>query len=134
MYARDNVAGASDLQIPAIRDNVIAAATLALGMLADGTRLRLMIRLLDGEQDVTALTEAVGAARPAVSQHLAKLRLAGLVIVRREGRRSIYALADQHVRRLVTEALHAAEHRVSARPEHHRSATGIDQRARVGQV
>ena len=105
---------------------MVAAATLVLGMLADATRLRLMARLLDGEQDVTALTEAVGAARPAVSQHLAKLRLAGLVIVRRDGRRSVYAVADQHVRRLVTEALSTAEHRVSDRPNHDRPrAAGV---------
>jgi DNA-binding transcriptional ArsR family regulator len=122
MYARDNVADASDLQQQPIRDSVIAAATLALSMLADATRLRLMARLLDGEQDVTALTTAVGAARPAVSQHLGKLRLAGLVVTHREGRRSVYAVADQHVRRLVIEALYAAEHRVSDRPRHHQPA------------
>jgi DNA-binding transcriptional ArsR family regulator len=43
--------------------------------MADATRLRVMAVLIDGEQDVTALTAAVGAARPAVSQHLGKLRL-----------------------------------------------------------
>lgn len=88
-------------------------------MLADATRLRLMAQLLGGEHDVTALTDAVGAARPAVSQHLAKLRLTGLVTMRRDGRRAVYALADDHVRRLVTEALYTAEHRVSHRPQHH---------------
>jgi DNA-binding transcriptional ArsR family regulator len=119
MYARDNVADAIELQQQPVRDSVIAAATLALGMLADPTRLRLMARLVDAEQDVTALTQAVGAARPAVSQHLGKLRLAGLVVVRRDGRRSVYSVADQHVRRLVTEALYTAEHRVSDRPSHH---------------
>jgi hypothetical protein len=44
-----------------------------------------------------------------VSQHLAKLRLAGLVTVRREGTFAYYAPADAHVRRLLHEALfHAA--------------------------
>jgi DNA-binding transcriptional ArsR family regulator len=112
MRARDNVA-------------VIEAATTILGMLADPTRLRLMARLRHGEQDVTALTAAVGAARPAVSQHLGKLRLAGLVRVRRDGRRQMYGLADAHVGRLVTEALHTAEHRVSARPAHHDPGTAV---------
>ncbi|MEV6493054.1 metalloregulator ArsR/SmtB family transcription factor [Actinoplanes sp. NPDC051633] len=102
-------------------DDVVDAAVVALGMLADATRLRLMAELLDGERDVTALTSAVGAARPAVSQHLAKLRLSGLVVVRREGRRSVYAVGDEHVRRLVTEALQAAEHMVPGRPAHHAS-------------
>lgn len=119
MHARDNVANASELQERVVRDDVIEAATMLLDMLADATRLRLAARLVDGEQDVTSLTAAVGAARPAVSQHLGKLRLAGVVRVRREGRRQLYALADAHVRRLVTEALYTAEHRLSDRPDHH---------------
>jgi DNA-binding transcriptional ArsR family regulator len=124
MRARDNVADASDLQKQALGDDVIEAATTLLAMLSDATRLRLAARLLDGEQDVTSLTEAVGAARPAVSQHLGKMRLAGVVRVRREGRRQMYVLADTHVQRLVTEALYTAEHRLSDRPAHHRPDTG----------
>ncbi|MEU4245528.1 metalloregulator ArsR/SmtB family transcription factor [Actinoplanes sp. NPDC026619] len=100
-------------------ESVVAAAAVALALLGDVTRLRLAVRLLDGEQDVTTLTEAVGAARPAVSQHLAKLRLAGLVATRRDGRRVLYTLADQHVRKLVAEAIFTAEHRVLDRPDHH---------------
>lgn len=119
MYARDNVAEARDLQQQPVRDSVITAATVALGMLADPTRLRLMAHLLDGEQDVTTLTAAVGAARPAVSQHLGKLRLAGVVMARRDGRRAVYAVAGPHVQRLVVEVLQMAEHQVSDRPAHH---------------
>src|SRR3954467_9995247 len=100
MYARDNVVGAAERQQPVLSDSVVTAATLALSMLADATRLRLMVALLAGEQDVTALTGGGGAARPAVSQPLGRLRLAGLVAVRRDGRRSVYAIADAHVGRL----------------------------------
>jgi DNA-binding transcriptional ArsR family regulator len=125
MYARDNVAGASELQQHTLSDAVVQSATITLGMLADPTRLRLMARLLDGEQDVTALTVAVGAARPAVSQHLGKLRLAGLVTMRRDGRRAVYALSDPHVRRLVAESLYAAEHRVTDRPAHHETGPAV---------
>ncbi|WP_245675310.1 ArsR/SmtB family transcription factor [Micromonospora halophytica] len=89
-----------------------------LRMLADPTRLRLMSLLSEGEYDVTALVAAVGMARPAVSQHLGKLRLAGLVSVRREGRRALYQARGGHVRRLVTEVLHAASHQVTGAPEH----------------
>lgn len=87
-------------------------------MLGDGTRLRLMALLAEGEHDVTALVAAVGAARPAVSQHLGRLRLAGLVTVRREGRRALYTARGGHVRRLVAEVIHAASHRVAGIPEH----------------
>ena len=119
MYARDNAATANDLQQRPVGDTVIAAATVALSMLADPTRLRLMTELYFGEQDVSTLTTTVGAARPAVSQHLAKLRLSGLVTMRRDGRRAVYAIASEHVRRLVAEAVFMAEHHVSDRPSHH---------------
>ncbi|MCU1676508.1 MAG: transcriptional regulator, ArsR family, partial [Frankiales bacterium] len=52
----------------------------------------------------------VGTSPTVVSQHLAKLRLAGLVKGRREGTFVYYSAADVHVRRLLTEALFHAEH------------------------
>jgi DNA-binding transcriptional ArsR family regulator len=94
------------------------AAVTALRMLADGTRLRLMWLLRDGEHDVSSLAAAVGAARPAVSQHLGKLLLAGLVSTRRDGRRALYTARGGHVRRLVTEILFAADHQLSGEPDH----------------
>ncbi|MEO3778161.1 metalloregulator ArsR/SmtB family transcription factor [Micromonospora sp. B11E3] len=118
MYARDNPAGANDLQQRLPADSQVEAASEMLRMLADGTRLRLMWLLVDGEHDVTALVAALGVARPAVSQHLGKLRLAGLVGVRREGRRALYRARGGHVRRLVTEVLYAASHQVTGTPEH----------------
>ena len=56
-----------------------------------------------------ARSELVGAAPTAVSQHLAKLRLAGLVEGRREGT-FIYYTAGESVRALLTEALRPTEH------------------------
>lgn len=117
MYARDNPAAAGPWQEPPTGAQVEAAAT-ALRMLADPTRLRLMWHLCGGEYDVAALTAAVGAARPAVSQHLAKLRLAGLVTMRRDGRRAIYTARGGHVRRLVAEVLYAADHHLTGVPDH----------------
>jgi DNA-binding transcriptional ArsR family regulator len=117
MYARDNAAGANDGQQPPT-DAQVEVAVTALRMLADPTRLRLLWLLRDGEHDVGSLAAAVGAARPSVSQHLAKLLLAGLVSMRREGRRALYQARGGHVRRLVTEALHAANHQVTGAAEH----------------
>ncbi|MDQ3526365.1 MAG: hypothetical protein M3424_00400, partial [Actinomycetota bacterium] len=45
-----------------------------------------------------------------VSQHLAKLRLAGLVTSRRDGTFVYYSAADGHVHRLLAEALSHGEH------------------------
>ncbi|MBF6194021.1 metalloregulator ArsR/SmtB family transcription factor [Nocardia implantans] len=94
------------------------AATGAFRMLSDPTRLHILWILADGEADVTALTEAVGASRTAVSQHLAKLRFTGLVDTRREGRRIIYRVRDGHLTRLVREGLNLADHIVTGEPPH----------------
>ena len=59
-----------------------------LKLLGDETRLRVIWALLEGEHSVNELAELVSAQPAAVSQHLAKLRLARLVRSRREGRGS----------------------------------------------
>ncbi|MGW5317412.1 ArsR/SmtB family transcription factor [Nocardia thailandica] len=94
------------------------AATSAFRMLADPTRLHLLWRLTEGEADVTALTEACGASRTAVSQHLAKLRFTGMVETRRDGRRIVYRIRDGHLTRLVREGLNLADHLVTGERPH----------------
>src|SRR6478672_13808439 len=79
-------------------------------MLADPTRIKLLWALLQGESSVTCLAELVGATPTSVSQHLAKLRLAGLVRGRREGTFIYYTTANTHVHALLAEALSHAEH------------------------
>jgi DNA-binding transcriptional ArsR family regulator len=59
---------------------------------------------------VAGLAELAGAAPTAVSQHLAKLRLAGLVKGRREGTFIYYSTANNHVRGLLSQALFHADH------------------------
>jgi DNA-binding transcriptional ArsR family regulator len=118
MYARDNAATASPVQQPLPDEELVEAAATALRMLADPTRLRLMWLLVQAEHDVNGLAAAVGAARPAVSQHLAKLKLAGLVRVRRDGRHAWYSARGGHVRRLVAEVLSAAEHHITGAADH----------------
>jgi DNA-binding transcriptional ArsR family regulator len=64
------------------------------GLLASTMRLHIVWLLADGDMDVGALAEAVGGSLQAVSQQLAKLKLAGLVRSRREGRRQVYVVDD----------------------------------------
>ncbi|MFD9355767.1 ArsR/SmtB family transcription factor [Streptomyces sp. NPDC060031] len=115
MSASTHPAGAHGSQEQGER---LAAAVSVLALLADATRLALLDELGRGEADVTTLTEACGAARPSVSQHLAKLRLAGLVTTRKDGRRVVYALRHGHLRRLVDEALNVADHQLGSLPPH----------------
>lgn len=96
----------------------LQTATSVFAMLADPTRLHLLWLLTQGESDVSALTDEVGASRTAVSQHLAKLRFTGLVDTRRDGRRIVYSIRDGHVARLVREGLNHADHRLTGEPGH----------------
>ncbi|WP_327299664.1 MULTISPECIES: metalloregulator ArsR/SmtB family transcription factor [unclassified Streptomyces] len=76
---------------------VLAEAAAAFGLLASSARLHIVWALAQGESDVSGLAERVGGALPAVSQHLTKLKLAGLVRSRREGRRQVYFVDDPDV-------------------------------------
>jgi DNA-binding transcriptional ArsR family regulator len=60
--------------------------------LADPTRRAVFERLCrDGDQTVRALTDQSGVSQPAISKHLAVLKLAGLVRDRHEGRQTHYS-------------------------------------------
>ncbi|GLW97671.1 metalloregulator ArsR/SmtB family transcription factor [Microtetraspora sp. NBRC 16547] len=84
-----------DVEDPSIE--VLTEAAAAFGLLASPARLQIVWALAQGERDVSGLAESVGGALPAVSQHLTKLKLAGLVRSRREGRRVVYLINDQDV-------------------------------------
>jgi DNA-binding transcriptional ArsR family regulator len=62
--------------------------------LADASRRRLLVELLDGPRYPSDLVEAVGLSKANVSNHLACLRGCGLVVAEPEGRRVRYELAD----------------------------------------
>jgi DNA-binding transcriptional ArsR family regulator len=79
----------------------LEAAAATFDMLSTPTRLHLMWLLCHGEHDVGWLAAAVNATVAAVSQHLAKLRLAGLVSARRHGRHQIYQVHDPHIAMLI---------------------------------
>ena len=79
----------------------VEAVAARLRLLGDPTRLRVLCALVQGESNVACLAELAGAGVPAVSQHLAKLRLAGVVRPHRAGQRIIYELVDEGVRELV---------------------------------
>lgn len=100
----------------------VAAAVGIFAMLADATRVRIVLALREGEMAVGEIAGAVGKPVPAVSQHLAKLRLSAMVESRQDGNRVYYRLINDHAARLVGDAMHQAEHAASPHPAHH--ATG----------
>ena len=63
--------------------------------LADPTRRALIEQLHKEPSSVSDLTKVVSVSQPAVSQHLAVLKQAGLVSVEKVGNKRIYRLAAE---------------------------------------
>ncbi|HEY4923535.1 MAG TPA: metalloregulator ArsR/SmtB family transcription factor [Roseiarcus sp.] len=69
---------------------IVMTETEIFKALADPTRRAVFERLADGERNATELREGLAISQPAMSQHLAVLRSAGLVAEQRSGRNVNY--------------------------------------------
>ena len=107
-------------------DEQIPLAVEVFRILADATRLRLLLALADGpgESSVGDLAAVVASRPSGVSQHLAKLRMARLVTTRRQGTTVLYRVANEHVTQLVRDALRHSEHLGPGTPAHHSHPPG----------
>ena len=82
------------------------AALARLGRaLADPTRCRILVALLDGPGYPAQLADRLGLTRSNVSNHLSCLRGCGLAVATYEGRQVRYELADPHLARALRELL-----------------------------
>jgi DNA-binding transcriptional ArsR family regulator len=79
----------------------LAADASVFAAIADPTRRAVLELLREGELPVKALLQAIGATKSALSQHLAVLRRAGLVEVRREGRLRLYSIRPEPLEEVV---------------------------------
>jgi DNA-binding transcriptional ArsR family regulator len=70
-------------------------AIAALDVLAEPNRRRILDLVRDGPRPVGEIVEATGLTQPGTSKHLRVLREAGLVEVRPDGRRRLYALRPE---------------------------------------
>src|SRR4051794_40822423 len=88
------------------------AAVIAETMqaLAAPSRVRILGRLHVGACSVNELADAVGMESSAVSHQLRLLRHLGLVVGRRDGRRIVYDLYDDHVGELLEQAISHVDH------------------------
>lgn len=73
--------------------------------LADTSRIRIAAGLRDGELCVCQIVDLLGLAPATVSRHLSRLREAGLIECRKQGRWRYYRLASRGAPRQVREAL-----------------------------
>ena len=93
-----NLANTNLVQLETKAEHV--ASVLAL--MGNARRLMILCRLVEGEASVGELAAYVGLGQSALSQHLARLREAGLVATRREAQSIFYSLASAEIRALMT--------------------------------
>jgi DNA-binding transcriptional ArsR family regulator len=75
-------------------------AEQVLDALGDPTRRLVFKRLRNATRSVREIAEGMDVSRPAVSQHLKVLKAAGLVVVRAEGTRRLYAVDTRGIEAL----------------------------------
>ena len=85
-----------------LTDRLIQELLQIFKLLSDEKRLRILLYLgRERELHVTALCEKLGQSQPAVSHHLALLRVAGLIEPRRHGKHNFYSLRRTHFHHLL---------------------------------
>lgn len=95
----------NDTQTPTAAEQMQRNATQAEAMLkqlANANRLMVLCHLVSGEKTVGDLAEAVGLSQSALSQHLAKLRDAGLVKSDKRGLSVYYSICSMEAQALLS--------------------------------
>ena len=88
--------------LPELSDQSVRDLCQVFKLLADETRLRILIYLArEQELNVTELCERLGQSQPAVSHHLALMRVAGLIEPRRAGKHNFYSVRPGHFQELM---------------------------------
>jgi DNA-binding transcriptional ArsR family regulator len=103
------VNGSSIESVPEVSDQVVRDLAQVFKLLSDETRLRILFYLAqNNELHVTDLCNRLGQSQPAVSHHLALLRVSGLIESRREGKHNFYSVRTDHFGELLVSLFSAA--------------------------
>lgn len=107
-------------------DNIRPVDTI-FAVLVEPNRRRILDLLREGQRPVNEIVEALGMSQPAVSKHLRILKEAGLVEVRPDAQRRLYALRPERLselddwlapyRRLWEQHLDALERHLDTMPD-----------------
>ncbi len=119
-FAKESPAIAADTRrnkvMREVSDSTIKDLVQIFKLLSDETRMRILFLLMQNdEMHVRALCDVLHQSQPAVSHHLALLRVAGLIEARREGKHNFYHILPQrfqHMLDTVFEAVPEAERRI----------------------
>ncbi|TCK31396.1 ArsR family transcriptional regulator [Ancylobacter aquaticus] len=94
----------------------VGEASAFLKTLSNPDRLMVACALVQGERSVRELEDLLGIRQPGLSQQIAGLRTAGLIVGRKEGKQVFYRLADPRVEAFIAtmHALFCAPHAAEA--------------------
>jgi DNA-binding transcriptional ArsR family regulator len=94
---RSAEASVSTDTVPEVSESAVRELAQVFKLLSDETRLRILFYLAqNSELHVTDLCNRLGQSQPAVSHHLALLRVSGLIESRREGKHNFYSVRTDH--------------------------------------
>lgn len=97
----------STAPFPEISDRLEKDLVQVFKLLADETRLKILFMLIrERELHVSALCERLEQSQPAVSHHLALLRVAGLISARRDGKHNFYSVERGRFHAIIDELFH----------------------------
>ena len=71
----------------------------------DSTRIKILFTLLQGERSVNEIAAALNMTQSAISHQLRILKTSRLIKAERDGKLSIYSLADTHVKSILSQGL-----------------------------
>jgi len=105
---RANDGNGSLAVMPAVSEQAVRDLAQVFKLLSDETRLRILLYLAqNNELHVTDLCTRLGQSQPAVSHHLALLRVSGLIESRREGKHNFYSVRTDHFGELLVDLFSA---------------------------
>lgn len=88
--------------MPDLSDSLVRDLVRTFKLLSDETRLRILFHLSHNDElHVRALCDMLGQSQPAVSHHLALLRAAKLIDLRREGKHNYYRVLPKRFQRMI---------------------------------
>lgn len=97
--------------MPAAAVTSTAAACGIFKLLSDESRLKILVLLLQhGPSDVSTLCDILAQSQPAVSHHLAILRMVGAVEATPIGKRRVYSLESEPLRDILRNFFSGGKH------------------------
>jgi ArsR family transcriptional regulator len=104
----NGVAAVATTGMPPISDQAVRDLSQVFKLLSDETRLRILLYLAQaGELHVTDLCGRLSQSQPAVSHHLALLRVSGLIEARRDGKHNYYSVRSHYFGELLVDLFSA---------------------------